>query len=58
MIISRIASVGGRAGVYLAGGRNVYFGAGAVYESYFDCDESVFDACSDVYPEVSLTVAF
>lgn len=53
-----LGSVGGRAGVYVSGGRNVYFGAGVVYESYLDCDESTFVSCSDTYPEVSVTVAF
>jgi len=51
-------STGGRAGVYIAVGRNTYFGLGMVYESYLSCDSSTYDACSDSYPEVSITVAF
>jgi hypothetical protein len=53
-----ISSVGARAGVYLPAGRNAYIGIGAVYESYVDCDKSVYRSCSDTYPEVSFTVAF
>lgn len=51
-------SAAGRAGVYIFAGDNVYVGVGGVYESYLDCDESVFVNCSDTYPEFSLTVAF
>lgn len=51
-------SVGGRAGVYIAAGRNAYFGAGAVYESYRDCNKAVYVDCSDTYPEITLTFAF
>jgi hypothetical protein len=53
-----LGSAGGRAGVYITAGRNTYFGAGMVYESYFDCNESTYASCSDSYPEVSVTVAF
>lgn len=53
-----INSVGGRAGVYLQAGRNAYLGAGAVYESYLDCNTTVYRSCSDTYPELSFTVAF
>jgi hypothetical protein len=51
-------SAAGRAGVYIFAGDNVYVGMGGVYESYLDCDESVFVNCSDTYPEISVTVAF
>lgn len=51
-------SAGGRAGVYVAAGRNLYFGAGAVYESYLDCDKSIYRECTDTYPEISITFAF
>jgi hypothetical protein len=53
-----ISSVGARAGVYLTAGRNAYIGIGAVYESYVDCNKTVYRSCSDAYPEVSFTVAF
>jgi hypothetical protein len=51
-------SVGGRAGVYLAAGRNMYIGVGAVYESYLDCNESLYRDCTDTYPEISFTFVF
>jgi len=53
-----ISSVGGRAGVYFAAGRNAYIGVGAVYESYIDCKKTVYRSCNDTYPEVSFTIAF
>ena len=51
-------SVGGRAGVYIQAGRNVYLGAGAVYESYLDCETSVYRKCDSTYAEFNLTFAF
>jgi len=53
-----IDSVGARAGAYLAVGRNAYVGLGAVYESYLDCNKSVYRDCSVTYPEISFTIAF
>jgi len=53
-----IDSVGGRAGVYLPVGRTAYFGIGAVYESYTDCNKAFYHSCSETYPEVSFTVSF
>ena len=51
-------SVGARAGVLLQSGRNAYFGFGVTYESYLDCQASVYDTCSSTYPELSFGVAF
>ncbi len=51
-------SAGGRAGIYLLSGRGSYFGAGAVYEKYFSCNESVYHSCSDTYPEIIFAIAF
>jgi len=53
-----INSAGGRAGVYLEAGRNAYIGAGAVYETYLDCNKVVYHSCSNTYGELSFTVAF
>jgi hypothetical protein len=53
-----INSAGGRAGVYLATGRNAYVGAGAVYESYLDCNTAIYRSCTNTYPELSFTIAF
>jgi hypothetical protein len=53
-----INSVGGRAGAYVAAGRNAFLGAGVVYESYIDCNKAVYSSCSSTYPEISFTAAF
>lgn len=53
-----IDSVGGRAGAYIQAGRNVYIGAGVVYESYLDCSSTVYRKCDSTYPELSFTIAF
>jgi len=29
-----------------------------VYESYLDCNKSIYRSCSETYPEISFTVAF
>jgi hypothetical protein len=51
-------SVGGRAGVYVGAGRNAYLGLGVVYESYLDCNETVYRSCDSTYAEVTFTIAF
>ena len=53
-----INSAGGRAGVYIAAGRNAYIGGGVVYESYLDCNKTTYNSCSETYPEISFTLAF
>ena len=53
-----INSAGGRAGAYVAAGRNAYVGAGVVYESYRDCNKTIYNSCSETYPEISFTFAF
>jgi hypothetical protein len=56
--LSDLNSFCGRAGIYIAAGRNAFIGAGAVYESYLDCDETLYIDCTDTYPEISFTFAF
>lgn len=51
-------SVGGRAGLLYAAGRNAYFGAGVVYESHLSCDRTVYTSCNEIYPELSFTLIF
>jgi hypothetical protein len=53
-----VDSVGGRAGVYVQIGRNAYIGGGGVYESYINCDKTIYSSCSNTYPEISFTLAF
>jgi len=56
--LPNLDSAGGRAGAYLGAGRNLYVGAGVVYESYLDCNKTTYISCSDTYPEFSITFAF
>jgi hypothetical protein len=51
-------SVGGRAGVYIAMGRNGHAGFGGVYESYLDCGTHTGVSCSTTYPEISFIFSF
>jgi opacity protein-like surface antigen len=51
-------SLGARAGVYIGAGRNAYIGLGVVYESYLDCEESIYRSCDSTYAEVTFTIAF
>jgi len=51
-------STGGRAGIYLVSGQGSYFGAGAVYEKYLSCDQSVYLSCSNTYPEIIFAITF
>jgi hypothetical protein len=51
-------SAGARAGAYIQAGRNAYVGAGIVYESYLDCNESVYRECDSTYGEITFTIAF
>ncbi len=51
-------SAGARAGVYFLTGRGGYFGAGIVYENYFNCNETVFRSCTEAYPELMIAFTF
>ena len=51
-------STGGRAGVFVQAGRNAYMGFGVTYESYLDCERSVYADCDSTYPELSFGVVF
>jgi hypothetical protein len=51
-------SAGGRAGIYFLAGRGSYFGAGAVYENYLSCNETIYKSCSDTYSEIIFAIAF
>lgn len=53
-----INSVGERAGFNIASGSNAYFSAGFVHETYLDCQETVYRACSETYPDLSFTFGF
>jgi len=51
-------TIGGRGGIYLIQDRKWFIGVGAVYESYLNCDEDVYNTCDDVYPEITFAFSF
>ena len=51
-------SFGFRGGFLNKIGRKVYLGLGVVYEKLLSCDESIYQSCSDVYPEIILSIGF
>ncbi|HET9251757.1 MAG TPA: hypothetical protein VFP58_06530 [Candidatus Eisenbacteria bacterium] len=53
-----LSSVGGRAGAYFKGAGPVMIGGGAVWENYLDCDENLYQNCSQVYPEFLISASF
>jgi hypothetical protein len=53
-----LSSIGGRVGIYNKIAGRSAGGIGAVYEKYLDCDESVYNSCSQVYPEAVFGVSF
>jgi outer membrane protein W len=55
---SSINSEGARAGVYFTAGSNSVIGIGLVYESYLNCQPTVFGGCSETYPEIALLFGF
>lgn len=53
-----INSVGVRGGVYFASGPSSAIGVGMAYESYRNCQATIYSTCSDTYPEISFTFGF
>lgn len=49
-------SVGGRFGVYTPMSERVYLGVGGVFERQLNCNTQIYDHCSVVYPEFSISV--
>lgn len=45
---------GGRAGAFIATGARSYMGVGVVYTRTRDCNQQVYQTCSDTYPELTL----
>jgi hypothetical protein len=48
-------SAGFRAGAYVSQGSGYHLSVGYVYERYLSCEESVYNDCTDSYPELSLS---
>jgi len=53
-----LSSIGGRVGIYNKIGGRSAAGVGAVYEHYLDCDDNLYNSCSQVYPEAVFGVSF
>ena len=51
-------SVGGRAGFVSALGEHTYITLGAAFESYINCNSTLYSRCSFVYPEVGLAFSY
>jgi len=49
-------SFGFRGGFFNKIGPRAYLGLGIVYENLLTCEESIYQSCSDVYPEVILSI--
>ena len=56
--LPNINSLGARVGVNFASRSNSYASAGIVYESYLDCQQTVYRTCSFAYPDLSITFGF
>ena len=56
--LPNLDSAGGRAGVIMTLSPRTYLSGGLVYEKYFNCDSTLYGDCSQVYPELGVTVAF
>jgi len=56
--LPNINSVGVRGGIYIASTPNTYVSVGIVYESYLDCQQSIYQTCSETYPDLGLIFAF
>ena len=53
-----LSSIGGRVGIYNKIAGRSAAGIGAVYEHYLDCNDTVYNSCSQVYPEAVFGVSF
>jgi len=49
---------GGRAGITIVGGPRTNFSVGIVYETRINCDTTVYESCSEAYPEFTFAVMF
>jgi hypothetical protein len=53
-----LSSVGGRAGAYFKGAGPLMIGGGGVWENYLDCNDDIYQNCSQVYPEFVISASF
>jgi hypothetical protein len=55
--LENLESAGFRVGAYFNKGTGYQMGVGYVYERYLGCAETVFNDCTDSYPEVVLSIS-
>ena len=53
-----IKSTGTRAGVLMKTGSNAFLSVGMVYESYLDCQETVYRVCRESFPDIKVIFSF
>ena len=53
-----LSSIGGRAGAYFKGAGPLMVGGGVVYEDYLDCNDNLYQSCTQVYPEFIISASF
>lgn len=51
-------SVGARGGVYIAAQPNANFGVGLTHETYLDCQQTIYAACSETFFDLSFIFSF
>jgi len=51
-------TIGGRGGVYFIQEERWFLGVGVVYESYLDCDDTIYSSCDEFYPEITFSFSF
>ena len=51
-------TIGGRGGVYFIQEGQWFLGVGVVYESYLDCDDTIYSSCDEIYPEITFSFSF
>lgn len=50
-------SAGARGGLFFSSRSASYLSIGFVYETYLDCNSSIYASCSDTYPELNIVFA-
>ncbi len=56
--LSDLSSAGGRAGVSSTLGEHTYLNAGLVYEKFFNCSETIYTDCDQLYPELGISFTY
>ena len=51
-------SIGGRGGGYFMPDKHWFIGVGGVYESYLNCDDTIYSSCDNIYTEITFSFSF